>query len=86
MRDSKVQIIPFDGDQRYLRLLGGIPQTRGMRSGYVVLQPGESVGEHSTQDKEEAVIVLEGSVQVVADGQAAGVAHGDAQVRALRAR
>lgn len=73
MKETKVRIISFNGDQRYVRLLGGIPQTRGMRSGYVVLQPGESVGEHSTQEKEEAIIVLEGRVKVVADGQEAAV-------------
>jgi hypothetical protein len=45
--------VPFNlrlrGNKRYQSLLAGPPQTRGMRSGYVVLRPGESVGEHTRQ-------------------------------------
>lgn len=31
-----------------------------MHSGLVTLQPGETVGKHSTENKEEAIVVLEG--------------------------
>jgi quercetin dioxygenase-like cupin family protein len=48
--------------------LAGAPETKGMKSGYVVLQPGESVGAHSTGAKEEAIIILEGALQVFVDG------------------
>jgi oxalate decarboxylase/phosphoglucose isomerase-like protein (cupin superfamily) len=44
----------------YTRLLGGPPQSVFMRSGKVVLQPGESVGNHSTEGKEELIIILNG--------------------------
>jgi len=57
--------VPFNlrlrGNKRYQSLLAGPPQTRGMRSGYVVLRPGESVGEHTTGKKEEVVVILAGS-------------------------
>jgi mannose-6-phosphate isomerase-like protein (cupin superfamily) len=46
--------------EKYLRLLGGPPETVTLRSGKVTLQPGETVGEHSTDDYEEMIIVLEG--------------------------
>jgi quercetin dioxygenase-like cupin family protein len=42
-------------------LLKGIPQTSGMRGGSVKLQPGDSVGWHSTSGNEEALVILHGS-------------------------
>lgn len=42
------------------QLLKGVPQTTGMRSGFVRLKPGESVGAHSTEEHEEALVVLRG--------------------------
>jgi len=41
-------------------LLGGKPQTCGMRSGRVYLQPGEAVGQHSTKAHEETLVFLSG--------------------------
>jgi quercetin dioxygenase-like cupin family protein len=42
-------------------LLKGAPQTNGMRGGSVKLKPGESVGWHSTNQNEEALVILHGS-------------------------
>jgi mannose-6-phosphate isomerase-like protein (cupin superfamily) len=42
-------------------LLKGAPQTSGMRGGSVKLQPGESIGWHSTAANEEALVILHGS-------------------------
>jgi mannose-6-phosphate isomerase-like protein (cupin superfamily) len=50
-------------------LLRGAPQTTGMRSGFVRLKPGESVGEHSTQEHEEALIVLKGEGKAEVEGR-----------------
>jgi mannose-6-phosphate isomerase-like protein (cupin superfamily) len=36
-----------------------------MRSGYTVLAPGASVGEHVTSSREEVIIILEGSAEVL---------------------
>ena len=36
------------------------PRTHKMRSGRVVLKPGESVGVHNTDDMEEVLVILEG--------------------------
>ena len=44
----------------YIRLLGGPPESVSMQSGAVSLQPGETVGKHSTKTNEEILIVLEG--------------------------
>ena len=53
----------------YVRLLGGPPETASMRSGYVVILPGNSVGRHSTENFEEILVVLEGDGELlVGDG------------------
>ena len=54
------KVIPLTGTEKYTRLLKDGVDTVRMKSGYVVLQPGESVGEHSTEGKEEILVVLEG--------------------------
>ena len=68
MSEHKTRIVPFEGKAKYLRLLAGVPETNGMKSAYVILQPQESVGGHSTEAKEEAIIVLEGMLQVFIEG------------------
>jgi mannose-6-phosphate isomerase-like protein (cupin superfamily) len=52
-------------------LLTGAPETTGMRSGFVRLQPGESVGAHSTSDHEEALVILQGKGKAEVEGSAA---------------
>jgi mannose-6-phosphate isomerase-like protein (cupin superfamily) len=47
-------------ENRYTRLLGGPPNSSSMHSGKVVLQPGESVGRHSTKSSEELIVILDG--------------------------
>ena len=46
--------------QEYAQVLSGPPSTHTMRSGYVVLGPGRSVGKHSTESYEEVVVILDG--------------------------
>ena len=52
----------------YTPLLTGAPATVTMRSGYVVLGPGQSVGRHSTGRFEEEIVVLEGAGRLVVSG------------------
>lgn len=52
-------------------LLKGVPQTAGMRSGFVRLKPGDSVGWHSTGQNEESLVILHGSGDALIDGQPA---------------
>jgi mannose-6-phosphate isomerase-like protein (cupin superfamily) len=51
-------------------LLKGAPQTAGMRSGFVRLKPGESVGWHTTTQNEESLIILHGAGDALIEGQA----------------
>jgi quercetin dioxygenase-like cupin family protein len=50
------------------RVLGGPPATHSMRSGYVVLAPGESVGKHTTGGYEEVLVVFEGKGKMAIAG------------------
>jgi mannose-6-phosphate isomerase-like protein (cupin superfamily) len=51
-------------------LLQGTPQTAGMRSGFVRLQPGATVGWHTTGKNEEALVILRGQGEALIEGQA----------------
>jgi mannose-6-phosphate isomerase-like protein (cupin superfamily) len=57
---GKVFTMDLSQEAEYQPLLRGEPQTHGMRSGRVYLQPGESCGEHSTEAHEETLIFLSG--------------------------
>ncbi len=62
-RQSKphTKVVVLDkSDNGILPILAGPPETVTMRSGYIVLGPGRSVGKHSTEHNEEILIVLEG--------------------------
>ena len=52
-------------------LLEGVPQTAGMRSGYVRLKPGDTVGWHTTGKNEEALVILSGHGEARVEGQQA---------------
>jgi mannose-6-phosphate isomerase-like protein (cupin superfamily) len=52
-------------------LLEGAPQTSGMRSGFVRLKPGETVGWHTTGAHEEALVILRGEGSALIDGRPA---------------
>ena len=52
-------------------LLQGAPQTAGMRSGFVHLKPGETVGWHTTGKNEESLVVLRGRGEARIEGQPA---------------
>lgn len=49
-------------------LLSGPPESVNMKSGYVVLAPGKSVGKHSTEHNEEILVVLEGQGEMTFKG------------------
>jgi mannose-6-phosphate isomerase-like protein (cupin superfamily) len=57
---GEVLVIDLANNPEYQRLLAGRPQTSGMRSGRVYLQPGETCGRHSTEQHEEMLIFLSG--------------------------
>ena len=62
--------MPLECPQGDCFLLKGIPQTAGMRSGFVRLKPGATVGWHTTGKNEEALVILRGQGEALIDGQA----------------
>ena len=58
-------VVDLQDEGGFQRLLAGEPQTCGMRSGKVNLAPGKEVGEHSTKEKEEMLIFLNGQGQAI---------------------
>jgi mannose-6-phosphate isomerase-like protein (cupin superfamily) len=62
---QKVLIIDLDENPENQRILAGRPQTYGMRSGRVYLAPGKSCGRHSTKDREELLVFLSGSGELL---------------------
>ena len=53
-------VIGLTDNPEYQQLLVGRPQTYGIRSGRVYLQPGETIGQHITKGNEEMLIFLSG--------------------------
>ena len=69
MNTRKPCVVSFLGStQPFTRILDGPPQTVGMKSGLVSLEPGSSVGAHSTHGREEILVVLEGEGEAHVSG------------------
>lgn len=67
----KPQVISHDGSgENYVQLLSGPPETVTMRSGRVILNPGKSIGKHSTGENEEILVILEGQGEMRITGGA----------------
>jgi len=62
------RVIDWTTGDAYLPILGGTPETCGMRSGRVELARGEEIGAHSTGDHEETLVVLDGAGEVHIEG------------------
>ena len=60
-QSKKVVVTDLNESGEFQRLLGGQPQTCGMRSGRVYLKAGDSCGQHSTGEREELLVFLSGS-------------------------
>ena len=66
----KALILPLQCEAGDCPLLTGAPQTSGMRSGFVRLKPGASVGWHSTAASEEQLVILHGRGEAQIESQA----------------
>ena len=62
-------IFPLQCSHGDCPLLKGVPQTAGMRSGFVHLLPGETVGWHTTGANEESLVILHGRGEAMIEGQ-----------------
>jgi len=57
---GKARSIKLKSDEKYQRLFSMDTGTLGIKCGHVRLEPGESVGEHTTGEREEIIVALEG--------------------------
>lgn len=62
---QKTLVIDLNNEPENQRLLAGEPGTYGMRSGRVYLSPGKTCGLHNTNDREELLVFLSGSGEVL---------------------
>jgi mannose-6-phosphate isomerase-like protein (cupin superfamily) len=60
MASTKAFTLELNEQPEYQRILEGKPQTHGMRSGRVYLEPGKACGQHSTKNHEELLVFLTG--------------------------
>ncbi len=63
-------VIPLQCAGSDCPLLTGFPHTAGMRSGYVRLLAGATVGWHTTGKNEESLVILQGRGEALIEGQA----------------
>jgi len=62
MNDIKTaKLVKLVSGGKYQRLLSHESGTFGVKSGHVILNPGEKIGLHSTDEREEVIIVLKGA-------------------------
>lgn len=73
LRYQRIALSPEPVEQQ---LLAGPPQTAGMRSGKVVLEPGALMHRHSTAHNEELLVFLRGSARVVVGAETVATAAG----------
>jgi putative monooxygenase len=53
------------------------PQSMRLKAGRVTLMPGEEVGEHVTEGKEELIVVLKGEASLFLEGKAVKLRAGE---------
>jgi mannose-6-phosphate isomerase-like protein (cupin superfamily) len=80
MLSGKFLVIDLADSSEYQRLLSGRPQTCGIRSGRVYLQPGEVCGRHSTEQHEEMLIFLSGKGTALIGEQASPFEVGQGKI------
>ena len=62
---SGVKLIKLESKEKYQRLVSKELGRYGIKAGHVVLKPGETIGEHSTDEKEEIIVVTKGRGEVI---------------------
>lgn len=53
------------------------PGSKLLKAGKIELQPGEDVGEHKTDRREEIIIVLKGTATLIKEGEEITMKRGD---------
>ncbi len=64
---KKARLIRLESKERYQRLVSKELGSFGVKSGHVILNPGENIGEHTTSEREEVIVILQGSGEATID-------------------
>ena len=75
-RVPSCKVVSLESIAKYTPLLKNGIDTLRLKAGSVILKPGESVGEHTTENREEIVIFLEGKAEVIVEGNDPTVIEG----------
>jgi len=62
---QKPFVLDLNDEHAFQRLLDDKTQSFGMKAGRVYLNPGDSCGQHSTNDREELLVFLAGSGKAI---------------------
>jgi len=62
---AKAKLIKLTSTEKYQRLISKELGSYGIKSGHVILKPSENVGEHTTDEREEVIIVLKGKGKAI---------------------
>lgn len=63
---KKTKVVKLKAGEKYQRLFSKESGTFGIKSGHVILKPGENVGLHTTGEREEVIIILKGKGNLLA--------------------
>jgi mannose-6-phosphate isomerase-like protein (cupin superfamily) len=53
------------------------PKSKCLKSAHVTLAPGEEVGEHTTEKREEVITILRGEAMLAMDGEIISLSAGE---------
>ncbi len=79
-------VVELNDRPEYQRLLEGPPQTCGLKAGRVYIEPGSACGRHSTENKEEILIFLSGTGQLLIGERQRVIEVGAGSVAYIRPR
>lgn len=54
------------------------PLSKNLKSGRVILQPGEQIGEHVTDKREELIVILKGTATLIKSNEQVTLSQGQA--------
>ena len=66
-----MRLVKLESKEKYQRLFSKESGTFGVKSGHVILKPEENIGAHSTNEREEVIVVLKGEGEVEAGNDSA---------------
>ncbi|MBU1061502.1 MAG: cupin domain-containing protein [Candidatus Omnitrophica bacterium] len=68
-RSKNVKVVKLTCKEQYQRLLNRDSETYGIKSGHVILKPGDNIGRHATGEYEEVIIILKGKAELKLTGK-----------------